>query len=544
MDTPKTQQPKHQHLAASRLASPWVPAGLVVLAGLALGGVQYASGIEVLSPANAFLATFSTVGMSVILVFLWSVLFAPISRAKRKRIGVVGLVALAIVVAMIRVEGVSGDIMPRLRFRWLPHADEMLPAAGGDSEAAVDLKTTTPDDSPQFLGPHRVPEWPNIHLESDWSEHPPREVWKQAIGAGWGSFAVVGHFGVTQEQRGQDELITCYDIDTGALQWSHATPVRFYETLAGVGPRATPTIDEGRVYAMGAKGHVTCLDGATGEEVWQHDVLSEFKASSPQWGKSCSPLVYENMVIVSAGGNDGNSLVAFDKMTGDEIWTTGYDWSSYSSPTLMVLDGQKQIVMVNATTVTGHDPSDGRILWKHPWPEEGRASPNVSQPISIGGDRILMSKGYGIGSALWQIKHDEDDWSVEPLWRNNNLKTKFTNVVVRDGYAYGLDEGILSCVEIESGKRKWKKGKYNHGQVLLVGELLLVQSEQGELALVEARPEGYRELARFFALNGQTWNYPTLTGRRLIVRSDLEAACYELTLVGEPGVDDGSSARD
>jgi outer membrane protein assembly factor BamB len=190
-------------------------------------------------------------------------------------------------------------------------------------------------------------------------------------------------------------------------------------------------------------------------------------------------------------------------------------------------------VMVNSTTVTGHDPSDGRVLWQHAWPEEGRASPNVSQPIAVGGDRVLLTKGYGIGSALWQIKHDGDAWGVEVLWRNNNLKTKFTNAIVHDGFAYGLDEGILSCVDVDRGTRKWKKGKYNHGQVLLVGDLLLLQSEQGEIALVEATPDAYRELTRFFAVDGQTWNYPVLSGRRLLVRSDIEAACYEVALVHE-----------
>ena len=149
---------------------------------------------------------------------------------------------------------------------------------------------------------------------------------------------------------------------------------------------------------------------------------------------------------------------------------------------------------------------------------------------TLGGDRILLTKGYGIGSASWHIKHDGDTWTVEDLWRNNNLKTKFTSAVIHDGYAYGLDEGILSCVDVDSGTRRWKKGKYGHGQVLLVGDLLLVQSETGELALVEAKPEKFNELTRITAVGGQSWNYPALAGRRLLVRSEVEAACYELPM--------------
>ena len=155
-------------------------------------------------------------------------------------------------------------------------------------------------------------------------------------------------------------------------------------------------------------------------------------------------------------------------------------------------------------------------------------SPNVSQPLAVGDDQLLLTKGYGVGSALWQIKHDGDTWSVEPLWKNRNLKTKFTNAVQRDGHAYGLDEDILSCIDIESGKRKWIKGRYNHGQVLLIGDLLLVQSETGDVALVEANPEAYHELTRFAAVSGQSWNCPVLVGRKLLVRTDVEAACYEL----------------
>jgi outer membrane protein assembly factor BamB len=307
--------------------------------------------------------------------------------------------------------------------------------------------------------------------------------------------------------------------------------VRFYEVLAGIGPRATPTINEGKVYALGALGNLQCLDGATGKLVWQHDIVTENSATPPQWGKSCSPLVHENLVIVSAGGPAGKSLVAYDKYDGKLVWSAGDDASSYASPTLMTLCGVPQIVMVNATQTSGHDPADGHILWQHAWPESGAASPNVAQPISVGNDQILLTKGYGVGSALWQIKRDGDKWTVEPLWKNNNLKTKMTNAVVHDGYAYGLDEGTLCCLEVATGKKMWKRTRFGHGQVLLVGDLLLVQSEAGELAVVEASPKKYEELARMTVVDGQSWNYPALSGHKLLVRTDKEVACYELPAV-------------
>ncbi len=237
--------------------------------------------------------------------------------------GIVGLVLVLAAVAAVRPEGVTGDIHPRWKWRWAPRADSELPDA--EKQAAdnppVDLSTTTPGDSPQFLGPNRLATLPDVHLASDWSAAPPKLLWRHPIGAGWSSFAIVGHYGVTQEQRGDEEFVTCYDLDDGKLQWAQATPVRFEEFLAGVGPRATPTIDEGRVYALGAMGNLHCLDGATGEVLWEHDVVTETGAVPPQWGKSSSPLVYDNLVITSAGGPDGKSLVAYDKLDGHLVWS-------------------------------------------------------------------------------------------------------------------------------------------------------------------------------------------------------------------------------
>jgi outer membrane protein assembly factor BamB len=510
----------------------WFPLGLVAFEAVALGALQYAESAEWLPGAEAFLAKFSVVGLGTILLFLWFVFFAPAAPTLRRRVGLVGLVLVLATVAAVRIERVSGDIRPTLNWRWAPRADETLPkaeieAAGG----SVDLATTTPDDYPQFLGPARTATLAEVHLARDWSAQPPKLLWRQPIGAAWSSFAIVGHLGVTQEQRGTEELVTCYDIDTGKLQWAHATPVRFHEIAAGIGPRATPAVDEGRVYALGALGNLHCLDGATGKPLWHHDILAETGGELPQWGKSCSPLVYENLVIASAGGPKGKSLLAYDKSDGHLVWSAGDDASSYSSPAVLTLCGKPQIVMINATLTSGHDPADGHILWQHAWPDHGPDSPNIAQPLAVGDDRILLSKGYGVGSTLWQVHCDGDRYRVEPLWSKNTLKTKMTNAVVRARHAYGLDEGTLACIEIDTGRRVWKQGRFGHGQILLVDDLLLVQSEDGQLALVEASPEGYQELSRFTAVGGQTWNYPALAGRKLLVRSELEAACYELPVV-------------
>lgn len=509
----------------------WFPALIIGAAVLGVVGLELIENLDALAPVASRMSKFLTpflsrvivVGLASIALLVWFVLAAPARIATR--LSVLGIAALvvAILCSVITIEGFTGDVVPRWRFRFAAPAE--LPQA---SQAATDFGKTSPDDYPEFLGPGRRATIDNVALARDWQAEPPKLLWRQPIGAGWSSFAVVGPYAATQEQRGQEELVTCYEVATGKLCWSYATPARFYAPLAGLGPRATPTIHDGKVYSLGALGHLACLEGTTGKELWKHDIVVENGAALPQWGKSCSPLVYDGKVIVSAGGRDGKSLVAYDAATGEPRWAAGDDASSYSSPTVLTLGGQSQIVIVNERYVTAHDPADGRVLWKQIWPDDTAASPNVSQPLSIDDHHILLSKGYGIGSALWKI--DSAGGTVEELWRTNNMKTKFTNAVLREGHAFGLDEGVLSCIDVQSGKKTWKKGKYGHGQVLLVGDVLLVQSETGDVALVAADPEAYRELTRFEAVGGQSWNYPALAGNKLLVRSDQEAACYELPL--------------
>jgi outer membrane protein assembly factor BamB len=180
--------------------------------------------------------------------------------------------------------------------------------------------------------------------------------------------------------------------------------------------------------------------------------------------------------------------------------------------------------------VTGHDPADGRILWEYSWPGN---FPKCSQPVPLKEDRVFISAGYGAGCAMLQIQAGSGgSMTVEEVWRNQTMKTEFTNVVVRDRYLYGLDDGILACVDLATGQRKWKDraGNYGYGQILLVGDLLLVQSQAGPVALVEATPTRFHELGQLDALHSKTWNNPVLAGKYLVVRNDREAACYELPL--------------
>ena len=490
---------------------------------------------------NANLATFASCGFAFLTLMWWFIAISGLPRLI-SFLPLVGTVCgLSIFFYFNRIGYVSGDLVPTFAPRWEKTADEKLEVASiGVAEEGVDLVTTSDADFPQFLGPQRNSYLPDVQLARDWDTTPPRELWRQPIGAAWSGFAAVNGYAITFEQRGADELVTCYRVTTGDLVWSHAVAVRHKTILGGIGPRSTVTIDDGRVYAVGATGIVRCLAGESGELLWQVDLPTQF-GSDPQqdlaliaWGRASSPLVLPDKVVIPAGGrsNSPTSLVALDKATGKEIWRGGQRQISYASPTLVTLQGRQQILIVNEAHVSGFDVESGQGLWEYPWPGQSNGMANVSQAHVIDENYVLLSKGYGGGGALIQVKGSGDP---ELIWGDRKLlKTKFTNGCIINDHIYALSDGILECVEVMSGKRKWKRGRYRHGQILGVGDTILVQAEDGRISLVAASTTGYQELGSIQALSSKTWNNLCLHGRYLLARNDVEAVCYEIALRETP----------
>jgi len=435
-----------------------------------------------------------------------------------------------------RIEGsIGGSGIPRLVWKWSPKKEGptrplmLVPQAASPDQPGGTVSLGE-GSFPQFLGPDRSGVLASIPLRRDWDHSPPKILWRQPIGLGWSAFAVSGQHAVTQEQRREEELIVCYELETGHALWAHTNRVRFSETLGGDGPRATPTIQQGRVWAMGASGILDCLEEATGRLVWSRDVLGENHLSNLSWGKSCSPLLAHGLVVVTGGEQREKTILAYDAATGKPVWQAGRDRASYCSPLLAPVCGQEQILMVNGHSVTGHDPHSGDILWEYPWPDEFA---KATQPLVIDTNRVFIAAGYGVGCVMLKINRSAaGEWSAVAIWKNRNLKPKLTNLVRRGQYVYGLDDGVLTCVNLEQGNREWKEGRYGHGQILLVDDLLVLQAESGDVVLVEVSPEKPRERARFPALQGKTWNNPVLVRDLLLVRNDQEVACYRLPLNG------------
>jgi outer membrane protein assembly factor BamB len=396
------------------------------------------------------------------------------------------------------------------------------------SEPAAPPAVEKRPDWPGFRGPNRDSIVRGVRIATDWSASPPVQMWRRPIGPGWSSFAVDGDLFYTQEQRGEDEIVACYRVSTGEPVWRHRDPVRFWESNAGAGPRATPTLSNGRVYSFGATGLLNALDARSGARIWSRNVASDTRRQVPIWGFSSSPLVVDDVVIVAAAG----TLAGYDVGTGNLRWRGPSYGGSYSSPHRATIDGVLQVVLLGGPGAISVAPSDGAVLWEHAW------SPGaIVQPALMADGDILINAiatTGGLGTRRLGVSHGSGRWEIKERWTSIGLKPYFNDFVVHKGHAFGFDGTILSCIDLADGSRKWKGGRYGNGQLVLLEDqdVLLVVSEDGELALVGATPDQFRELARIPAIDGKTWNHPVLVGDRLLVRNDQEMAAFRLSLAG------------
>jgi outer membrane protein assembly factor BamB len=476
-----------------------------------------------------------------------------------RRISLVGAILLACVVfTLLRTNGMSGGGRSDLAWRWSKTHEERLPTLPAQLSAppAAPEPVNIPEERPAvpkakdrpiappptrvaaetvanwpgFRGPGRDSIIPGTRIKTDWSTSPPVQLWRRPIGPGWSSFAVRGDLIYTQEQRGEGEFVTCYNATTGNPVWAHRDVARFWESNAGAGPRATPTLHDGRVYTFGATGIVNALDASNGAVLWSRNAASDTGVKMPGWAFASSPLVVGDTVVVAAAGK----LVAYDLATGVPRWF-GPDGGGdgYSSPHLVTIDGVPQIVLMSAAGATSVAPADGKLLWKYSWPSDTR----IMQPAVTADGDLLITAGDamgGVGMRRIAVAHGPAGWTTEERWTSAGLRPSFNDSVVHKGYVYGFNGGILACLDVKDGTRKWKGGRYGNGQLVLLRDqdLLLVISEEGELALVKATPDQFTELARFPAMEGKTWNHPVLVGDRLLVRNGTEMVAFRLPLAG------------
>lgn len=539
--------------------------GVLLMLALAVIATKPFVDLSIDNGAQGFLAFIFGVMFYAMALGIWAVATGRMND--RARIG--ALIPMFLIfgtapMLAIRTEGVKGGNFV-LHWRWTPTPEEILlaqaepdpkpvaapaavetppatPAVPADATpaapAAVDtskpavatppppvtMPVPGPAEWPGFRGPQRNGVIRNVLIRTDWNQAPPTQMWRRPVGPGWSSFSVRGDLFYTQEQRGDDEMVSCYRVSTGEAVWRHRDPIRFYESNGGAGPRGTPTIHGSQVFALGATGRLNALDAATGKLLWSHDAAADTKRDIPMWGISSSPLVVDDLVIVSLYG----TLAAYDVASGKLRWVGPQHGGSYSSPHLATFGGVTQVVILSAPGAVSVKPSDGSLLWEHRW--EGGA---IVQPgFTEDGDILInsMAATGGVGTRRLAVSRDGESWKVDEKWTSNGLKPYFNDLVVHKGHAYGFDNNILSSIDLADGKRKWKGGRYGNGQMILLADqdLLLVVSEEGELALVSATPDQYKEIARIPVFNAKTWNHPVIVGNVLLVRNGEEMAAFRL----------------
>ena len=520
----------------------WPPRILLVLGVLAGIAIWMIPGDDFTSGPR-FFSTVALVLVTWLLLVLWLLIFS--GYGWRRRLGLVLVppaVVASVAVALVREVHFDGETLPLFLFRWQT-SQEARDKALEENRKLMAAKPPQgplvlaegPNDFPEYRGRRRDGILNGPPLARDWSASQPRQLWRQPVGGGYAGFAIAGNVAITIEQRRDREAVVCYDVATGRERWLHDYPALFKEVLGGNGPRATPTIVGDDVYSLGATGMLVCLQGKTGQAKWSVNILEN--NDNIVWGMSGSPLVVDRVVVVNPGAQRstaaGHALVAYDRTTGKPVWSAGDARAAYSSPMLATLAGRRQVLLFDAAGLGGYDAATGQELWRYPW--QTYSDINVAQPVVVAGDRVFITSGYGHGCALLQIKEAEGKWSATPVWPNTpnrGMRCKFTSPVLYQEALYGLDDGRLVCLDAMTGNQKWKGPSYGHGQLLLVGDLLLILAESGELCLVEANPERHIELGRIQALEGEkTWNPLAVADGKLFVRNHLEMACYELPLL-------------
>jgi hypothetical protein len=469
-----------------------------------------------------------------------------------RRVTMVATILLALGAwTLVRTGGFTANFNNDIHWRWTPTPEQRLvaeppklPPVPAATPATIPEKASEPKSAPKeaaiaapkaeakalwpgFRGPDRDGVVRGVQIKTDWTVSPPVALWRHAVGPGWSSFAVSEDRIYTQEQRGPDEIVACYQLSTGKPVWMHRDAARFWESNGGPGPRGTPTLSQGRVYSLGATGILNVLNAGNGALVWSHNAVTDTGAKIPEWGISGSPLVTRGLAIVAASGR----LIAYDRESGTIRWTGPSHGVSYSSPLQMTIDGVAQIVLLTSTGATSVAVADGKLLWEHAWKGYPIVQPAITPDGGLliaasetsGTRRLAISRAPGEGS---------DQWTVQERWTSMGLKPYFNDFVVHNGDAYGFDGSIMSCIDLKNGVRKWKGGRYGNGQMVLLADqdLLLVLSEEGELALVSATSAEFKEIARFKAIEGKTWNHPVLVGDTVLVRNGEEMAAFRLSL--------------
>jgi outer membrane protein assembly factor BamB len=383
-------------------------------------------------------------------------------------------------------------------------------------------------DWPQWRGPDRNGISKETGLLSQWPRSGPPVAWSAAmLGAGYGSISVQGDRVYVQGMRNRQSVVSTLNRADGKLVW-----VRILgpagDNDRGPGPRSTPTIDGDRVYALSETGDLACLRVADGSVIWQRNILKEFRGDNPYWLLSESPLIDGNNVIVTPGGR-GAGVVALDKMSGKTVWVSKElsDGAGYSSPIVADVGGVRTIMTFTADAGVGVRASDGKLMWRNSTAANGTA--NIATPVYSDG-KVFFTSSYGAGAALLGLRAAGNEVRAQEIYSTRDMKNHHGGVVLVNGYIYGYNDSILTCLEFASGKMVWRDRSVGKGAVTYADGHLYILGEDNIVGLVEATPAGYREKGRFtIADQGlPSWAHPVVSGGRLYIRNQGTLTSYDV----------------
>jgi outer membrane protein assembly factor BamB len=387
-------------------------------------------------------------------------------------------------------------------------------------------------DWPQWLGPHRDGVSPE--KVAPWNEAP-KVLWRQPVGEGHSSPVVAAGRVVlhTKVKDKDEEAVTAFDALTGQIQWQTTYPRAAFQSVFGNGPRATPTLASGRVYAFGVTGVLGCFAADSGKQLWQVDTLKQFQAPNLTFGISCSPLLEGNKVLVNVGGK-GASIVAFDKDKGDVLWKSLDDRASYASPIAFGSGPERQVVFLTQQGLVALHPTDGSVFWKYPLIDQ--LSESSTTPVRV--DDLLVGSSVTYGSVALHLETKDGKPAATQAWKNPALTCYFSTplpvgkdqLYLVTGRLLPPPQVVLHCVETKTGKDLWTKssiGKYHAALLRTANDKLLMLDDGGNLVLLEPNPKEYRELARA-KVCGPTWAHAALSNGKLYLRDEKELICLQL----------------
>ncbi|MEY2724911.1 MAG: hypothetical protein RLZZ458_778 [Planctomycetota bacterium] len=445
--------------------------------------------------------------------------------------------------ALVRNEGFDGEYYPEFAWRWSAEHESTLPLLGskpGKEREPATLAEETAGGSTASVVQSTAAEWPGYRGrfgdgvaedtagEPDWRVKPPEVLWKISVGPAWSSFAWHNGRLFTQEQRREEECITCYSAEDGSLIWSQASSSRFTEVVSGAGPRSTPTVHNGRVFAMGGRGLLTCLNEVDGSVLWQRDLAQTIGARVPMWGFSGSPFPVDDRIIVFADGDGANGLISVDVSTGEIVWGFESHGMNYTTVRDFELCGQRCLVFCDGRGVHGLNADSGSEVFSYR-PSKWNAGPMVD-PQQLGPAALLVSLGDGVGLCRLDLEQSDGSWRISEGWTTSRLRPSFNDSLVHNGSIYGFNQDLLCCLDATTGELRWRGKRYGFGQAVLLKNAgrILVAAENGDAVLVKADAGRFEELGRIPVLDDKTWNHPIVVGDRAYLRNGRTAAALLL----------------